>query len=113
MAGTGIASQGAADPSPVRAPSPIPALGPVSYLPDAGWIITRHSQLRAMLADPGYEVPAVTAGGPAGTIGWLRASACRFANGDDHARRRALVTRELERMPPQALRADAERRAHA
>jgi cytochrome P450 len=94
-------------------PAPIPALGPAIYIPDAGWIVTRHSQVRAVLADPAYQVPAVVAGGPAGTIGWLRSSACRFANGDDHSRRRALVAAELERMPPEALREDAERRAHA
>jgi len=107
MASTDVAPQDMPDPAPVPAP------GPPSYLPDTGWIVTRHSQVRDVLADSAYEVPAAAAGGPAGTIGWLRASVCRFANGDDHARRRAVAVRELELISPLALREDAGRRAHA
>lgn len=94
-------------------PVPIPALGPPAYLPDTGWVVTRHRDVRAVLSDPGYEVAAAAAAAPVGTIGWLRASVSRFANGEQHERRRAIAVRELQAMPPAALRADAEQRAHA
>lgn len=107
MASTDLAPHDAPD------PAPSPAIGPPSCPPEAGWIVTRHSQVRDVLADPAYQVAAVAGGGPFGTIGWLRASVSRFANGADHARRRALAVRELERISPQTLREDAGRRAHA
>jgi cytochrome P450 len=107
MANTDIDSPGPASAEPVTEP------GPPARLPEPGWIVTRHSQVREVLCDPVYEVPAAVGSGPAGTIGWLRASVCRFVNGEAHARRRALVTGELERISPLALREDAGRRAHA
>lgn len=102
-----LALQGSADPVPV------PALGPPSYLPDTGWVVTRYGDVRAVLSDPRYEIPGAVSVAPVGTIGWLRASVSRFANGDDHARRRAIAVRELQGLPPRVLRADAEQRAHA
>jgi cytochrome P450 len=93
-------------------PLAVPAVGPVTYAPDAGWIVTRSAQVRAVLADARYEVPAVTAAGPVGSIGWLRAAVSRFANGPDHAVRRARVIEELNGLPADMLRADAEQRAH-
>jgi cytochrome P450 len=107
MANTDIVSPGPASAEPVTEP------GPQARLPEPGWIVTRHSQVREVLSNPVYEVPAAVGSGPAGTIGWLRASVCRFVNGEAHARRRALVIGELERISPLALREDAGRRAHA
>ncbi len=107
MANTDIVPPGAAPAEPVT------RAGPPARLPEPGWIVTRHSQVREVLADPVFEVPAAAGGGPAGTVGWLRASVSRFANGEAHARRRALAIGELERISPLALREDAGRRAHA
>jgi cytochrome P450 len=90
----------------------VPAVGPPSCLPDRGWIVTRSSDVRAVLAEPSYVVPAVDAGGPAGSIGWLRSSVSRFTEGPEHARRRAEVEAELACLAPEILRAEAERRAH-
>jgi cytochrome P450 len=94
-------------------PVAIPALGPPACCSDGSMVVTRHRQVRAVLSDPGFEVPAAAAARSRGTIGWLRASVSRFANGSDHARRRAKVIAELEGLPPAALRTDAEKRAHA
>src|ERR1700735_1840873 len=94
-------------------PVPIPALGPPAYLPNTGWVVTRHRDVRAVLSAPRSEVAAAAGTAPLGTIGWLRASVSRFANGEQHARRRAIALRELQAMPPGALRADAEQGAHA
>jgi cytochrome P450 len=104
---TNLSAQTAAD------PLAIPAVGPPCYIPGAGWIVTRNSHARAVLADPGYEVPVASAGGPTGSIGWLRSSGCRFSNGYEHARRRAHVVAELDELPVGVLHVDAERRAHA
>lgn len=47
----------------------------------------------AVLVDPRYRMPAAP---PAGAgVGWLRAAVPRFCDGDDHARRRALVDEVL------------------
>jgi hypothetical protein len=47
----------------------------------------------AVLEDPRYRMPATT---PADAgVGWLRAAVPRFCDGDDHARRRALVEEVL------------------
>lgn len=94
-------------------PVVVPAAGPPSCLPDKGWIVTRSSDVRAVLADHSYVVPAARAGGPAGSIGWLRASVSRFTEGPEHARRRAEVEAELACLSPGILRAEAEKRAHA
>jgi cytochrome P450 len=100
-------------PQDVAAPVADPVLGRRSALPDAGWIVTGFSQVRAVLADPDCEVAAVTdLAWPAGTINWLRASVSRFANGEQHARRRARVVTELAGLSLTGLRADAERRTH-
>lgn len=107
MSDTELAPQNSAD------PAPIPALGPPSYLPDTGWVVTRHDDVCAVLSDPRYEVGAAASTAPVGTISWLRASVSRFVNGDQHARRRAIAVRELQELPPRALRGEAEQRAHA
>jgi cytochrome P450 len=104
-----------ADLTPPAVTSHIPLLPvtPPFYLPSAGWVVTRASQVQAVLADHRYGVSAAVGGGPAGSIGWLRASVSRFANGPDHFVRRARVSAELAGLPPEALRADAEEQAHA
>ena len=56
--------------------------------------ITGRDRVAAILEDPAYVVPPA-APGPFGTLAWLRASVCRFAEGEDHARRRALVEARL------------------
>jgi cytochrome P450 len=71
--------------------------------------IVNREELERVLADPEFEVTTVD-GGRAG-IAWLRASVCRFANGETHARRRGLVEEELARMDPDELRARARERA--
>lgn len=108
-------SMAAAEFVPVSATDPlaVSAVGPVTCVPGVGRVVTRSSQVRAVLADARYEVPAVTAGGPVGSIGWLRAAVSRFANGPDHALRRARVIDELNGLAADLLRADAEQRARA
>jgi cytochrome P450 len=94
-------------------PLAVPAVGPASYLPGTGWIVTRSCQARAVLADPAYQVPEARTTGPIGSIAWLRSSVSRFTNGPDHAHRRGRVGAELNRVAPNELRDDAELRAHA
>jgi cytochrome P450 len=97
------------------APDDMPILptGPAFYLPRVGWIVTRNSQVREVLADRRYGVPAAVGGGPTTSIGWLRASVSRFANGPDHIARRARVSSVLAALRPEVLHKDAEERAHA
>jgi cytochrome P450 len=45
-----------------------------------------------------------------GSVAWLRASVSRFANGDEHGRRRSLAIDELARLDYAALRSAAYRR---
>ena len=45
--------------------------------------------------------------GPYGTMPWLRATVSRFANGETHARRRALVEARLAALDPDGLAAAA------
>jgi len=74
-------------------------------------VVTGRVDIESVLADPGFEVVRV----PEGETGlaWLRSSVCRFANGEVHARRRALIEDELRHLDPAALRADACRRTEA
>jgi hypothetical protein len=62
------------------------------------------------LADRAYTVPAPGPAGPPGTIAWLRATVSRFAEGETHARRRALIEAHLSELDPVALRAAARER---
>jgi hypothetical protein len=62
--------------------------------------------LDAPVPDPGPP-------GPYGTMAWLRATVSRFANGETHARRRALVEALLAGLPPAELRAEAAAMARA
>jgi hypothetical protein len=61
--------------------------------------------LDAPVPDPG---PA----GPYGTMAWLRATVSRFANGETHTRRRALVEALLADLDPAELRRAAAAMAH-
>jgi cytochrome P450 len=64
-----------------------------------------------VLADSRFEVPTVPAGDHG--LAWLRSTASRFVNGDEHARRRALLEAELGRLDPEALRHQARLRTDA
>jgi hypothetical protein len=68
--------------------------------------VTGPDQVAAILEDPAYVVPPATPG-PFGTLAWLRATVCRFAEGDDHARRRALVDARLAAVDPDVPLAQA------
>ncbi len=102
MASIELTSQAVVDPVPVA------PVGPPAYRPGGGWVVTRSGDARAVLADPGFEVAEAPASGPVGSIGWLRSSVSRFINGPEHARRRARVLAELERVDLLGLRAEAE-----
>ena len=68
--------------------------------------ITRADDVRAILGDPAFLVPpAPPAAG--GGVAWLRASVGRFANGETHARRRALGAAALARLDCGALEREA------
>jgi hypothetical protein len=56
------------------------------------------------LQDPSLTVPDPGPAGPPGSLAWLRATVSRFARGEAHARRRALVVAELDRLDPDGLR---------
>jgi cytochrome P450 len=99
-------------PHAVTEPLAVPAAGPPAFSPGGGWIVTRSGDARAVLADPAFEVPEAPSIGSVGSIDWLRSSVSRFTNGPDHARRRARVAAELERIGTRGLRADAESLAH-
>jgi cytochrome P450 len=61
--------------------------GPPFCDPAGRWVVTRHRDVRAVLGDRRFEVPAVP---PANAgVAWLRGAVSRFANGATHARRRA------------------------
>jgi cytochrome P450 len=62
--------------------------------------------LDAPVPDPGPP-------GPYGTMAWLRATVSRFANGETHTRRRALVEALLAGLDPAELRQAARDCAHA
>jgi hypothetical protein len=65
-------------------------------------LVTGRDRVAAILEDPTYKVPPA-APGPFGTLAWLRATVCRFAEGEDHARRRALVEARLAAVDPADL----------
>ena len=54
-----------------------------------------------------YPVPPPGPPGPFGTMAWLRATVSRFAEGETHARRRALIEARLATLDPAELRAAA------
>ncbi|MFE4514119.1 hypothetical protein ACFRMQ_07965 [Kitasatospora sp. NPDC056783] len=74
---------------------------------------SRYDDVTAALADPALvPPPADPFPGPpprvgSGTVAWLRSSVARFSSGEPHARRRALVLADLERLDPARLRVAA------
>lgn len=83
-----------------------PHCGPPSHVPEHGWWVTRHADVRAALTDPNLRVPPVESG-PPGTLAWLRASVSRFSAPHRHAQRRATVVDALADLDPDALRREA------
>ncbi|GEM_PF-991823 len=78
------------------------------------WTVTSYADVRAVLADDRFEVPAAEQTEAAvGTIAWLRASVSRFANGIEHERRRARAVEQLQWLDPAELRLAACQRSHA
>ncbi|MGW7443262.1 hypothetical protein [Kitasatospora sp. NPDC054795] len=74
---------------------------------------SRYEDVTAALADPalvplpaGPSVPGAPGAAP-GTVAWLRSAVARFSSGEPHARRRALVLADLERLDPDRLRVAA------
>jgi len=74
--------------------------------------VSSYDDVVAAFDDPSLIVPAVVPSDPLSSLDWLRTSVSRFTNGDDHARRRALVEADLARLQPGALR-DAARQMTA
>ncbi|OPG13348.1 cytochrome P450 [Microbispora sp. GKU 823] len=75
--------------------------------------LTRHADVRAVLADPRFLVPAAPAAPPGTGMAWLRGAVSRFSNGDEHARRRARVVESLDALDPVRLRREACERTSA
>lgn len=71
---------------------------------------SRYVDVRSVLDDERFQVAKVDRYGRFGTIHWLRASVSRFADGQEHRRRRAIVERELASLPPAGMRDGAHRR---
>jgi cytochrome P450 len=81
-----------------------PAAGAIGRYPA---IITRHADAVALLNDPAYTVisePVRELEQSKGGVAWLRANVSRFATGEVHSRRRALVDERLARLDPDDLR---------
>jgi cytochrome P450 len=78
---------------------------------DDRWIVSRHAQVAAVLDDPHFVVPAAE---PAESgVGWLRWNVSRFANGTEHAHRRAEVETMLAELDTRALCVDAATQTNA
>ncbi|HEY1617669.1 MAG TPA: cytochrome P450 [Streptosporangiaceae bacterium] len=67
------------------------------------WVVSTAEGIRAVLSDDRFAVPQAPGGAAAGTLAWLRSAACRFSNGPEHDRRRAVVTAELGRLDTATL----------
>jgi len=78
---------------------------------DDHWTATTADDARAVLSDDRLIVASVPDDGPPGGVRRLRAAVCRFAEGAQHAERRARVVAELAGVEPATLAATA--RAHA
>lgn len=82
------------------APAPgTPPCGPPAFAPDTGWSVTRHDDVRAVLADAACQIPVAEAG-PPGTLAWLRSTVSRFSSPDRHAGRRSIGVAALTALDP-------------
>ncbi len=78
----------------------------MTYVTDP-YTASSYDGVVAAFSDSSLIVPPVTVSGSPGSFDWLRSSVSRFANGDDHARRRALVEADLAGLQPVALLGEA------
>ncbi|MBO2462488.1 cytochrome P450 [Actinomadura violacea] len=76
-------------------------------------VISRHADVRAVLADERFAVPVAEGGARAGTLAWLRGAVCRFSEGAAHDRRLSVVVRSLDEADPAFLRRRAGERVLA
>jgi cytochrome P450 len=67
------------------------------------WTVSTAEGIRAVLSDDRFAVPEPPGDAATGTLAWLRSAACRFSNGTEHDRRRAIVTAELSRLDTATL----------
>ena len=72
---------------------------------------TSRADVEAVLTDPTFVVPPEPPG--PGAMAWLRVHVARFSAGEEHARRRRLVTELLDALDPAHLRASAHAAARA
>ncbi|MEU7912925.1 cytochrome P450 [Microbispora bryophytorum] len=75
--------------------------------------LIKHADVRSVLADPRFLVPAAPAARPGTGMAWLRGAVSRFSNGAEHGRRRARVTGMLGALDPVRLRREAFERTGA
>ncbi|WP_214415026.1 cytochrome P450 [Sphaerisporangium fuscum] len=103
------------DVGPVRPPAGGGA-GTQQAAPGAEVTISGYAEVRAVLGDPRFVVPPLSPRDlPEGErdMEWLRRTVSRFSSGAPHERRRALVTADLRRLDPAALRTAARDRTIA
>ncbi|MFA1551166.1 cytochrome P450 [Actinomadura chokoriensis] len=62
-------------------------------------VIDRYAAVVAVLRDARFAVPPA-AGGPPASLAWLRRTVCRFSEGTEHERRRAIVVDALDALDP-------------
>ncbi|MFJ2033263.1 cytochrome P450 [Streptosporangium sp. NPDC087985] len=74
-------------------------------------VVSRHADVRAVLADPRFTVAPVPRPPFTLTMAWLRGAVGRFATRPVHAERRAAGVAVLAGLDPDALRAEAFRLA--
>ncbi|MFB4309924.1 cytochrome P450 [Actinomadura sp. GTD37] len=66
-------------------------------------VIGRYGDVVAVLSGTRFAVPPA-AGGPPASLAWLRRTVCRFSEGAEHERRRAIVVDALHALDPARLR---------
>ena len=76
-------------------------------------VITEYHNVQDVLADVRFVVPEPGPSGPVGSVSWLRASVCRFSNGESHDARLAGVLEQLGVLSATDLRNDVRERAVA
>lgn len=76
-------------------------------------VVTGHSDVTAVLGDARFAVPPAAGDARPRSLEWLRRTVCRFSEGTDHRRRRAIVVDELDAIDPERLRLRARARVLA